>query len=1003
MMDSKRSFMKNMKWVNIFHQWTSMMLLCLFMTLPSSSSVFLNDDVLGLIVFKADLMDPTKALRSWVEDDESPCNWTGIVCNPQTGRVISLDLKGFSLSGHIGWGLGKVTYLQTLSLAHNNLSGTISSNVAQLSLLKSLDLSHNVFSGPVDAALGTLSFLKHLDLSYNLLSGVIPPAFFSKCGSLNYLSLRNNRLEGTIPSTALSCTALRTLDLSRNRLNEVLPTRMETLTGLEMLDLSYNLIPGPMPIMLPPKLVDLRIQSNQLSGGISPQISNCSSLQSIDLSSNFLSSELPSSMHSMTSLTFLQVSDNNLSGNVPNWINSLVSLRVLNMSHNAFHGQIPSALGFLKFLEVADISHNKLSGPISPKLSSCLSMKYIDLSSNKLNGPIPGNIVSTGLISLNLADNLLAGELSKSFFRQCNSLQILNLAQNHLSGLFPAVPACAKMVYLNISNNLFQGDISNISQCSQLVTLDLSHNQLSGNVPAWFQKDCELSILFLQRNKLIGSIPSSIGNCSSLGEIDLSDNNLQGSIPPQLSNLKQLKALDLSHNNLTGELPQALDEMHNLTRFNVSYNRLQGPIPDNGVYAQFNASSYDGNPGLCGPMIKLPCPSVMPKPIFLNPDYSKPHQMGSANPWNTIEHTHMLSASAILAIAAAAAISVGVVIISVLNGYAKDLVPKSYSDILRSNLSPTPSPENSGGKLVMFSQNSYPRAEEWITSAHHVLLNKESELGRGGFGTVYKAVLGDGRIVAIRKLMTSSMVKSQEEFAKEMQILGSVKHPSLLKLQGYYWTPQLQLLIYDFIANGNLYSKLHERTATDSPITWTRRFRIALGVARGLAHLHHMCQPQIIHYNVKSSNVLLDDDYNPQLADYGLANLLPMLDKYLMSSKYQSALGYMAPEFACQSSRINEKCDVYGYGIMVLELVTGRHPIAYREDDVLILCDHVRSLLDEDKALSCVDQSLQDYAEEEVLPMIKLGLICTSQVPSNRPSMAEVVQILEIIRTGGGN
>ncbi|KAH7331313.1 hypothetical protein KP509_20G026000 [Ceratopteris richardii] len=991
-----------MEWSESFHA-LFFFAICIQLSMVPSAAIQLNDDVLGLIVFKSDLVDPTKSLRSWTQDDNSPCNWAGVMCDPRNGRVISLNLSGLALSGRIGWGIGKVSYLQTLSLAHNNLSGTISVNVAQLTLLQEVDLSHNILSGPLDSTLGALPFLRSLDLSFNMISGTIPAELFNKCNKMRFLSVRNNLLEGSMPITIGSCTSLRTLDVSNNRLNNTLPTSMAAFTVLRYLDVSHNSFSGPLPTQFPPNLQELRLQENRFSGVISSGIGQCSLLQYIDLSNNFLSSEVPSSMRSLTSLSVLNMFNNNIFGNVPSWIGGFASLKILNLSHNAFYGSIPFSIASLISLEVIDFSRNKFSGSIPFSFSGFTSMKHVDLNSNQLNGSIPPIVIAPGLVSLNLARNLLMGDLSTASFSQCYSLEILDLAQNQLSGVLPNLSGCTNMVHLNISNNHFVGDITNLTQGNRLTTLDLSHNQLYGSVPARFGNDSQLSKLFLEKNNLNGSIPADLGRLSTLTEINLASNDLSGSIPPQLGGLSHLEALDLSYNKLTGRLPSELEHAEKLARFNVSYNQLQGPIPENGVYSRFNASAYVGNGGLCGASLNTSCPNVMPKPIVLNPNSSNSGQMGGENPWKTLEHTHILSASAILAIAAAAAISVGVVIVSILNGYARAGIPRAYSDILRSSFSSTPSPELLGGKLVMFTKDAYPRAEEWIMTAHQALLNKESELGRGGFGTVYKAVLGDGRMVAIKKLMASTMVKSEEEFEKEMQILGNIKHRNLLELQGYYWTPELQLLLHEFIPNGNLYSRLHERSPSDSTLSWTRRFNITLGVARGLAHLHHACNPQVIHYNVKSSNILLDDDFNPQIADYGLAKLLPMLDKYLMSSRYQSALGYMAPELACQSSRINEKCDVYGYGIMVLELVTGRRPIEYREDDVIILCDYVRALLEEGKAMRCVDRSLHDYVEEELLPVIKLGLICTSQVPSNRPSMAEVVHILELIRTTGNS
>lgn len=283
-------------------------------------------------------------------------------------------------------------------------------------------------------------------------------------------------------------------------------------------------------------------------------------------------------------------------------------------------------------------------------------------------------------------------------------------------------------------------------------------------------------------------------------------------------------------------------------------------------------------------------------------------------------------------------------------------------------------------------------------SGAHAILNKESELGRGGFGTVYRTFLGDGRPVAIKKLTVSSLVKSQEEFAREIKNLGKIRHPNLVSLQGYYWTQSLQLLINEFVSGESLHKALHESPVADT-LSWNERFDIILGIAKSLAHLH---RHNVIHYNLKSSNVLIDGSGEPKVADYGLARLLPMLDRYVLSSKIQSALGYMAPEFACGTVKITEKCDVYGFGVLVLEILTGRRPVEYLEDDVVVLCDVVRGLVEGGRAEDCVDTRLRGkFSAEEVVPVVKLGLICTSHVPSNRPEMGEVVKILEMIRCPG--
>lgn len=363
-------------------------------------------------------------------------------------------------------------------------------------------------------------------------------------------------------------------------------------------------------------------------------------------------------------------------------------------------------------------------------------------------------------------------------------------------------------------------------------------------------------------------------------------------------------------------------------------------------------------------------------------------------------HGHsFLSVSAIVAISAAIVIAFGVIVITLLNVSARrrltfvdNAMDSTCSSSSRSGSPPT-------GKLILFDSSSSP--DNWNIGNPESLLNKASEIGEGVFGTVYKVSLGRAqeRMVAIKKLVTSNIIQYPEDFDREVRILAKAKHPNLIALKGYYWTPQTQLLVTEYAANGSLQTKLHERLPSVPPLSWANRFKILLGTAKGLAHLHHSFRPPIIHYNIKPSNILLDENHNPKISDFGLARLLTKLDKHIVSNRFQSALGYVAPELACQSLRVNEKCDVYGFGVMILELVTGRRPIEYGEDNVVILSDHVRVSLEQGNVLDCVDPSMSEYPEDEVLPVLKLALVCTSQIPSSRPSMAEVVQILQVIKT----
>jgi hypothetical protein len=476
---------------------------------------------------------------------------------------------------------------------------------------------------------------------------------------------------------------------------------------------------------------------------------------------------------------------------------------------------------------------------------------------------------------------------------------------------------------------------------------------------------------------------------------DLSHNSLTGSIPRTVGNLTSLQVVNLSQNKLNGTLPVELSNLPSLHIFDVSHNMLSGDLPNSRFFNHIPESSIAENPGFCSSPKNDSCSTVMPKPIVLNPNSSSNPSSQATLSGNKHHKKIILSISSLIAIAGAAAIAIGVITISVLNRRvgAQASAPRSAPAVTLSDDYISQSPENdaTSGKLVMFGKGS-PE----FSAGGHALLNKDCELGRGGFGAVYKTVLRDGQPVAIKKLTVSSLVKSKNDFERQVKLLGKVRHHNVVSLRGFYWTSSLQLLIYDYLPGGNLHKHVHECTEDDS-LSWMERFDIILGVARGLTYLH---QHGIIHYNLKSSNVLLDSNGEPRVGDYGLVKLLPMLDRYVLSSKIQSALGYMAPEFACKTVKITEKCDIYGFGVLVLEVLTGRRPVEYLEDDVVVLCDLVRSALEEGRPEDCMDPRLcGEFPMSEALPIIKLGLVCTSQVPSNRPDMGEVVNILELVRS----
>ncbi|XP_019452128.1 PREDICTED: probably inactive leucine-rich repeat receptor-like protein kinase At3g28040 [Lupinus angustifolius] len=966
-----------------FHWKVLILLISVFYCLGNNDmQVQLNDDVLGLIVFKSDLNDPFSYLTSWNEDDVNPCSWKFIQCNPQSGRVSEVSLDGLGLSGKIGIGLEKLQHLKVLSLSHNNFSGSFSPTLTLPSTIQRLNLSHNGLFGFITTTFVNMSSIRFLDLSENSLSGTIPENFFDRCSSLHYLSLGGNMFEGSIPSTISRCLSLNSLNLSNNRFAGYVDfDGIWSLKRLRNLDLSNNALNGYLPngISAIHNLKEILLHGNKFSGSLPSDIGLCLHLNRLDFSDNQFSGELPESLGRLNSLSYFKASDNLLTGELRQWIGNMTSLEYLELSNNQFTGRLPQSL------------------------VSCTKLSVIRLGGNGFNGSIPEGLFGLGLEEIDFSDNDLIGSIPAGSSRLLETLTNLDLSKNHLEGIIPAeIGLLSKLQYLNLSWNDLHSQIPpEFGLLQNLTVLDLHNIAAYGPIPADICDSGNLAILELDGNSLKGSIPEAIGNCSSLYLLSLSHNNLTGSIPRSMSKLNKLKILKLEFNELSGEIPMDLGMLENLLAVNISYNRLTGRLPTSTVFRNLDKTSLEGNLGLCSPLLKGPCKMNVPKPLVLDPNAHN-NQIGpnrdrseSSMP-NTIHHHRFLSVSAIVAISASFVIMLGVVAICLVNvsvrkrlSFVDSALESMCSSSSRSGCPPS-------GKLIMFDSHS---STDGISNPES-LLNKASEIGEGVFGTVYKIPQGSHcRTLAMKKLITSNIIQYPEDFDREVRILGKARHPNLIELKGYYWTPHLQILVTEYAPNGSLQSKLHERLPSTPPLSWPNRFKILFGTAKGLAHLHHSYRPPIIHYNIKPTNILLDENHNPKISDFGLSRLLTKLDKHVMSNRFQSALGYVAPELACQSLRVNEKCDVYGFGVMILELVTGRRPVEYGEDNVLILNDHVRVLLEQGNVLECVDPTMNEYPDDEVLPILKLAMVCTSQIPSSRPSMTEVVQILQLIKT----
>nr|XP_043617562.1 probable leucine-rich repeat receptor-like protein kinase IMK3 [Erigeron canadensis] len=664
-----------------------------------------------------------------------------------------------------------------------------------------------------------------------------------------------------------------------------------------------------------------------------------------------------------------------LSGQITTKIGQFQALRKLSLHDNSIGGSIPKELGYLPNLRGLQLFNNKFTGSIPPSLGSCPLLQTIDLSNNLLVGKIPETLANCSkLYRVNLTFNSLSGSIPVSITKS-NSIILLALQYNNFSGYLP---------------DSWGSGQNGVKPMVKSLTFD--HNSFSGTLPVSLSKLSELEEISFSHNQISGNVPSEYGALLKVRSIDLSYNFINGSIPKSFSNLSLLSLLNLSHNNLTGEIPSFLGDKLNLTSFNVSYNNLSGLVPTK-LSSKFDSSAFVGNLDLCGYSPSTQCPTSLPPSI--NP--SEPSSHNGKNKLSTKE---------IILIAAGAVIAVLLLICCILlcclvkkRGGAKKQDPEgaggqgagggSGATAAGKGVAP-PEAEvagEAGGKLVHFEGTMGFTADDLLCATAEIM-------GKSTYGTVYKATLEDGDQVAVKRLR-EKITKNQREFEIEVNLLGKIRHPNLLAMRAYYLGPKGEkLLVFDYMPKGSLATFLHAR-GPETPVDWPARMNIAKGMARGLLslHTHH----NIIHGNLTSSNVLLDENVNPKIADYGLSRLMTAAANSNVIAT-AGALGYRAPELS-KLKKANTKTDVYSLGVIMLELLTGKSPGEAMNG--VDLPQWVASIVKEEWTNEVFDLELMKDASaigDELLNTLKLALHCVDPSPSARPEVQLVLQQLEEIR-----
>ncbi|KAL5982917.1 hypothetical protein ACLOJK_016996 [Asimina triloba] len=915
----------------------------------------------ALLEFKKQLKDPLDTLQSW-KDSESPCSFSGISCDPASGQVTGISLADKSLSGEISPSISALPSLQSLVLAKNSITGNLPPQLVNCSNLRVLDLSENSLTG-ILPDLSALRDLQILDLSKNGFSGNFP-TWVANLTALTSLSLAVNEFEeGEIPESLGSLKNLTVMYLASCNFRGVIPSMLFELQLLETFDLSSNKLTGNFPngVSKLPKLKKIELYYNNFTGEISPELANLEQLREFDISRNQISGVLPAGFGNLTELSVFQVYENNISGDIPSGFGEMQHMAAFSIYRNSFSGEFPANFGRFSPLDTIDISENEFSGEFPKFLCGKKLLRNLLALSNNFSGEFPDTYAECkSLERLRVNQNNLSGRIADGIWGLPNA-DIIDFSDNDfIGGISSDIGYSTSLTQLLLQNNRFSDELpEELGKLAQLQKLSAYNNTFHGEIPSQIGNLGQLCSLHLEQNSITGPIPSEISNCTKLTDLNLAGNSLTGGIPETLSQLSSLNSLNLSQNKLSGSIPDDLWTLK-LSSIDFSQNQLSGNIPSE-LLMVGGDRAFLGNPGLCiGPKVG--------NQRSFEIGVCSQEQVGK----KTTEKKLILIS---FILSALMIVLVGLLLLS----YRKLKATESYKD-----------GESEGGckKEINWKFESFRQRE---FDADEILNLKEQNLiGSGGTGKVYRLDLKkSGGIVAVKQLWKANEVKVLKA---EMDILAKIRHRNIVKLYACLTVGDSNFLILEYMANGNLSQALCREIEGGWPeLDWLRRYKISVGAAKGIAYLHHDCSPSIIHRDIKSTNILLDENYEAKIADFGIAKTtVGMMD----SSTFAGTYGYIAPELA-YSLKVTEKIDVYSFGVVLLELITGRNPIEADYGEGKDLVYWVSTHLDGPKDVAEVlDPRLSGIAKEDMIKVLKVAVLCTTKLPSVRPSMREVVKML---------
>ncbi|KAL8510784.1 hypothetical protein ACS0TY_017560 [Phlomoides rotata] len=887
--------------------------------------------------------------------------------------------------------LGNLSFLISLDLGHNLFRGILPQELSLLHRLKFISVRNNNFKGEIPSWFGHLPKLEYMSLAYNNFSGFIPNSL-SNLSSLYFLSLSFNQLSGSIPSIIFNMSTLNTIYLSRNKLSGI--GFFTSLTSLKSLKI-------------------FRIGFNPLGGVLPPSIGN-----------------LSSSLQTFTSPYC------NFKGTIPNDIGNLTNLVRLELNHNDLSGIIPPTFTHLHTLQGFYLNNNNLEGLVPEDLCDLHNLVEFDLGFNRLSGPIPtclGNVSSLRNIFLN--SNMLTSTIPSTLW-DLKDLLTLDLSSNSFTGFLP--PEIANLVAANYIN--------------------LSMNNLSESIPNTIRKLQNLVNLSLAHNRLKGSIPTSMGTMVGLVTLDLSNNNLSGSIPKSLEALRYLLYFNVSFNTLKGEIPSG-GPFRNFTLESFTGNDalcanqtfFPGiPLcPAVSRHKSIRKKVHVALFILTGVVVLVTVVTLAF--IFIrrtrkDKAVSRVDELASIVPqrisyYEILQATQQFNESNLLGIG-----SYG----SVYRGILRDGKAIAVKALVLEYM------PNASLEKWLYSHNLFldarqrldilidvPSALEYLHHGYstpivhcdlkpsNVLLDEEmiahvcdfgiskllgdeestmltntlatlgyiapdSSKRKGGAKTVLIAVngyLSAEQLIAVKRMSRTSKQGTQE-FKNEVTLIAKLQHRNLVRILGCCIEAAENMLIYEFMQNKSLYYFIFDKIRC-ALLNWPKRFDIIKGIARGLLYLHQDSRLKIIHRDLKVSNILLDENMNAKISDFGLARMFEGDQTTARTNRVVGTYGYMAPEYVF-NGKFSIKSDIFSMGVVILEIVSGKKSSGFKQhSNYQNLLEQAWVLWKEKREMELMDPCYNSsYVELQVMRCIQIGLLCVQNVADDRPEMPYVLLML---------